>query len=133
MNFDLSLDYTFLRALKPPEIMSATKNWSRLEGYIYIISKVMPVSDDAKPLNCFKVGFSNLKTRDQFEKGYSRLLSFRTSLIMFKVHSIYLFEASDFDACIKEPFWKNTYDAEQNLHFYIDAEFKPPQVHRVTV
>ena len=111
MDFNLSKNFTFLRALKPPEIMTATKNWSKLEGYVYVISKIMPVNDDAKALNCFKVGFSNLKTVEKFEKGYSRLLSFRTSLIMFKVHRIYLFEASDFDAGVKEPFGKNAYDA----------------------
>jgi len=129
MNFDLSKNYTFARALKPPEIMTKTKNWSTVHGYVYVISKTMPTVDGGPSLNCVKVGFSNVKTKDMYDKGYSRLLSFRTSLITFKVHRIYLFEASDFDAGSKEAFGLNAFKAEQAMHYYIDREFKPSQVH----
>ena len=74
---------------------------------VYIISKVMPPHEDKQPLNCVKVGFSNMKTMEGVEKGYTRLLSFRTSLISFKVHRIYLFTASPFDAGKKEPYGLN--------------------------
>ena len=128
MNFNLKKEQTFARALKPNEIMSDTKNWSTIEGYVYIISKVMPPHEDDDPLTCVKVGFSNINTQDRFDKGYSRLLSFRTSLISFKVHRIYLFEANDFDESKKEAFGLSAYMAEQMLHRLIDDTYKPTQV-----
>lgn len=128
MNFNLDKEITFSRALKPNEIKTETKNWSTIEGYVYIISKVMPPHENDPPLNCVKVGFSNVTTRDNFDKGYTRLLSFRTSLISFKVHRIYLFTASAFDAGKKEPFGINARNAEQLLHRLIDDKFKPNQV-----
>ena len=128
MNFNLDKEQTFARALKPNDIQSLTKNWSTIEGYVYIISKVMPPHEGDPPLNCVKVGFSNITTRDKFDKGYARLLSFRTSLISFKVHRIYLFEANDFDAGKKEAFGLSANMAEQMLHRLIDDKFKPKQV-----
>ena len=88
---------------------------------VYIISKVMPPHEDKQPLNCVKVGFSNMKTMEGVEKGYTRLLSFRTSLISFKVHRIYLFTTylfttSPFDAGKKEPYGLNARSAESILH-----------------
>lgn len=129
MDFNLSKEQTFARALKPNEIQTETKNWATVAGYVYIISKRMPVADGEPPLNCVKVGFSNITTREKFEKGYARLLGFRTSLISFKVHRIYLFGQSDFDAGKKEEFGLKAYEAEQTLHKLIDMKFKPTQVH----
>ncbi len=132
MDFNLDKQQTFDRALKPNEIMTETKNWNTIEGYVYIISRKMLVTslgEGDKPLNCVKVGFSNITTRERFEKGYARLLSFRTSLIELTVHRIYLFERNDFDAGKKEAFGLSAYQAEQTLHKLIDMKFKPPQVH----
>lgn len=123
-----SRELTFSRALKPNEIKTETKNWSTIEGYVYIISKVMPPHEDDPPLNCVKVGFSNVTTKEKFDKSYTRLLSFRTSLISFKVHRIYLFTASAFDQGKKEVFGLNANNAEQLLHRLIDDRFKPTQV-----
>lgn len=132
MDFNLNKEQTFARALKPNEIMTQTKNWNTIEGYVYIISRRMPVTSlgqGDKPLNCVKVGFSNITTREKFEKGYARLLSFRTSLLELKVHRIYLFEKNDFDEGKQEAFGLSAYQAEQTLHKLIDQKFKPPQVH----
>ena len=131
MNFNLGKDgneLSFARAQKPNDIRTETKNWTTIEGYVYIISKVMPPHEDDQPLNCVKVGFSNMKTMEGFEKGYTRLLSFRTSLISFKVHRIYLFTASPFDAGKKEPYGLNARSAEKILHDLIDLKFKPKQL-----
>ena len=40
---------------------------------------------------------ARVTTRERFDKGYQRLLGFRTSLLHFNVHRIYLFKRSDFD------------------------------------
>ena len=45
-----SRELTFSRALKPNEIKTETKNWSTIEGYVYIISKVMRPLVRATPL-----------------------------------------------------------------------------------
>merc|ERR1711990_232920 len=74
------------------------------------------------------IGMSNITTRDRIEKGFQRLLSFRTSLISFKVHRVYLFEKSDFDEGKQEAFGLNAYNAEQLLHGMVDDKFKPKQV-----
>lgn len=76
MDFNLDREETFARALKPNSIKTETKNWNTLEGYVYIISKRMPVADGDAPLNCVKIGMSNITTRGRFEKGVQRLLSF---------------------------------------------------------
>ena len=123
-----SRELTFSRALKPNEIKTETKNFSTIEGYVYIISKVMPPHEDDPPLNCVKVGYSSVTTKEKFDKSYTRLLSFRTSLISFKVHRIYLFTASEFDQGKKEPSGLNANNAELLLHRLIDAKFKPTQV-----
>ena len=128
MDFNSNKMYSLQRAIKPPEIMTATKNWSNIESYIYIISKQMPVLDDAKSLNCMKIGFSNVTTKENKDKGYARLLSFRTSLITFNVHRIYLFVKSDLDNGTKEAFGLNAYAAEQTLHYHVNKNFKPNQV-----
>ena len=132
MNFNVggkdSRELTFSRALKPNEIKAETKNFSTIEGYVYIISKVMPPHEDDPPLNCVKVGYSSVTTKEKFDKSYTRLLSFRTSLISFKVHRIYLFTASEFDQGKKEPSGLNANNAELLLHRLIDAKFKPTQV-----
>ena len=128
MNFNLDKEQTFARALKPNEIKTETKDWSTIEGYVYVISKVFPPHENDAPLNLVKVGYSNVTTKEKFDKGYTRLLGFRTSLISFKVHRIYLFEASPFDKGVKEPKGFNANMAEQLLHRLIDDKFKPPQV-----
>ena len=128
MDFNLDREETFARALKPNSIKTETKNWNTLEGYVYIISKRMPETDGDAPLNCVKIGMSNITTRGRFEKGFQRLLSFRTSLISFKVHRVYLFEKSDFDEGKQEAFGLNAYNAEQLLHGMVDDKFKPKQV-----
>ena len=128
MDFNLEKEETFARALKPNSIKTETKNWNTLEGYVYVISKRMPVADGDPPLNCVKIGMSNITTRDRFKKGFQRLLSFRTSLISFKVHRVYLFEKSDFDEGKQEAFGLNAYNAEQLLHRMVDDKFKPKQV-----
>jgi len=128
MNFNLEKELSFARALKPNDIKTQTKNWSTIEGYVYIISKVFPPYEGDPPLNCVKVGFSNVTTREKFEKGYTRLLGFRTSLISFKVHRIYLFEKNDFDEGKKEAYGLSARMAESMLHRRIDDKFKPTQV-----
>ncbi len=129
MDFNPQREQTFARALKPNEIREATKNWNLIEGYIYVISKLMPAAEGEPNVNCVKVGFSNVTTRERFDKGYQRLLGFRTSLLHFNVHRIYLFKRSDFDPGKAEAFGLAAYQAEQTLHKLIDLKFKPPQVH----
>ena len=99
MDFNLQKETTFERALRPKEVEEKTKNFSTIEGYVYVISKLMPAAEGERPINCVKVGFSNVTTRERFDKGYQRLRDFRTALIHFDVHRIYLFERSDFDRC----------------------------------
>ena len=127
MDFNTKNSYTFSRALAPSEIMTSTANWSNIHGYVYIISKQTYVHDD-KPLNCIKIGFSKITTKDNKNKGYARLVSFRTSLITFNVHRIYLFVKSDLDNGTKEAFGLNAYAAEQTLHYHVNKNFKPNQV-----
>ena len=108
MDFNLDKSLTFERALKPNEIKTKTKNWSTVEGYVYIISKKFPPFEGDPPLNCVKVGFSNVSTKERTEKGFTRLIGFRTDLISFKIHRVYLFTASDFDKGEKEPYGLKT-------------------------
>ena len=54
MNFNLDNELTFSRAQKPNQIKTQTKNWTTIEGYVYIISKVMPPHENDKPLHCVK-------------------------------------------------------------------------------
>lgn len=123
---------TFARAMKPNDIRAETKNWTKLESYVYVISKRMSVkADDGDAINLVKVGMSNLTTKEKTGKGYARLLSFRTSLLSFLVHRIYLFDDSDIDPSQDpdQPFGLNAYLAEQLLHFQIDDKF--PQAKRI--
>ena len=123
---------TFARAMKPSDIRAETKNWTKLESYVYVISKRMSVkADDGDAINLVKVGMSNLTTKEKTGKGYARLLSFRTSLLSFLVHRIYLFDDSDIDPSQDpdQPFGLNAYLAEQLLHFQIDDKF--PQAKRI--
>ena len=46
---------------------------------------------------------SNLNTREGFDKSYTRLLNFRTTLVSYNLHRIYLFTANEFDANDDEP------------------------------
>ena len=132
MDFNLNRQATFSRAMKPNEIRADTKDWATLEGYVYCISKSMPIKADGdEPVNLVKVGMSNITTKEKGEKGYARLLSFRTSLISFLVNRIYLFDGSAFDASKDpdQPFGLNAYVAEQLLHWMIDDKF--PEAKRV--
>ena len=136
MNFNLKARRDkFDNALMPKSIKADTDDWTKIEGYVYVISKMMPPysgeegHEDDKPLNCVKVGFARLG--GTYDKGYERLNSFKTALITFRVHRIYLFGPSDFDAGVKEPLGENARRAEQLLHFMIDNKFKPEQV-RIT-
>ena len=128
MDFNLKKELTFSRALKPADTKSQKDNWAKVEGYVYIISKNFKPHPEDPELNCVKVGFSNVTTKERFEKGYNRLLGFRTSLISFKVHRIYLFGSNDFDKGEKEVFGLSANMAEQMLHKLIDQTFKPKQL-----
>ena len=128
MDFNLQKETTFERALRPKEVEEKTKNFSTIEGYVYVISKLMPAAEGERPINCVKVGFSNVTTRERFDKGYQRLRDFRTVLLHFDVHRIYLFERSDFDPGLKEAFGLAARQAEHTLHQLIVQKFKPPQV-----
>ena len=120
-------ELTFSRALKPADIKSQTDNWAKVEGYVYLISKKMKPHPRDPELKCVKIGFSNT-TKEKFEKGYARLLGFRTSLISFNVHRIYLFGPNDFDKGEKEVFGLSANMAEQMLHKLVDQTFKPKQL-----
>ena len=43
-------------AVKPRQIKAQTNNWTSLEGYVYVISKKMPIRQDGKMINCVKIG-----------------------------------------------------------------------------
>ena len=116
MEFNLRREQKFAQALKPKEIKGSTKRWTTIEGYIYVISKIMPIKDGQPAKSLFKVGMSSINTKEGFEKGYTRLLGLRTALINFKVHRIYLFEASPFDEGVKEPIGKNALAPHANRH-----------------
>ena len=94
MDFNSEKEETFARALKPNSIKTETKNWNTLEGYVYVISKRMPVADGDPPLNCVKIGMSNITTRDRFKKGFQRLS-----------HSGHLLSHSKFivSTCLRSP------------------------------
>jgi hypothetical protein len=136
MNFNLrARGDKFDNALMPKSIKADTDDWTKIEGYVYVISKMMPPysgeegHEDDKPLNCMKVGFARLG--GTYEKGFERMNSFKTALITFRIHRIYLFGPNDFDQGKKEPLGENARRAEQLLHYMIDHKFKPEQV-RIT-
>ena len=118
-------------AVKPRQIKAQTNNWTSLEGYVYVISKKMPIRQDGKMINCVKIGMSNLNTREGLDKSYTRLFNFRTTLVSFNLHRIYLFTGNDFDANDDEPMGKSALNAEQLLHTIVDNKFKPRQL-RIT-
>ena len=118
-------------AVKPRQIKAQTNNWTSLEGYVYVISKKMPIRQDGKMINCVKIGMSNLNTREGLDKSYTRLFNFRTTLVSFNLHRIYLFTGNDFDANDNEPMGKSALNAEQLLHTIVDNKFKPKQL-RIT-
>ena len=74
MEFNTNKRDALDEAVKPRAIKAQTQNWTLLEGYVYVISKKMPIRQNGKMLNCVKIGMSNLNTREGFDKSYTRLL-----------------------------------------------------------
>ena len=128
MEFNTNKRDALDEAVKPRAIKAQTQNWTLLEGYVYVISKKMPIKQNGKMLNCVKIGMSNLNTREGFDKSYTRLLNFRTTLVSYNLHRIYLFTANDNDANDDEPMGLSAYNAEQTIHKLIDNKFKPKQL-----
>ena len=131
MEFNTNKRDALDEAVKPRLIKAQTKNWTLLEGYVYVISKKMPIRQNGKMINCVKIGMSNLNTREGFDKSYTRLLNFRTTLVSYNLHRIYLFTANDNDANDDEPMGLSAFNAEQTLHKLVDNKFKPKQL-RIT-
>ena len=86
-------------------------------GYVYIIHKRFPPRDNSKVFNLFKVGYTDIEKDGQL----SRLNSFRTTLISFKVHRIYLFSKNQTGRGA-------AHDAEQQLHKALDRDFNAKSV-----
>ena len=86
-------------------------------GYVYIIHKKFPPGDNDKVLNLFKVGYTDIEKDGQL----SRLNGFRTTLISFKVHRIYLFSKNQTGRGA-------AHDAEQQLHKALDRDFNAKSV-----
>ena len=59
MEFNTSKRDALEEAVKPRAIKAQTKNWNGLEGYVYVISKKMPIRQNGKMINCVKIGMSN--------------------------------------------------------------------------
>jgi hypothetical protein len=71
MEFNTNKRDALDEAVKPRQIKAQTKNWTLLEGYVYVISKKMPIRQNGKMINCVKIGMSNLNTREGFDKSYN--------------------------------------------------------------
>ena len=52
MEFNTSKRDALEEAVKPRAIKAQTKNWTSLEGYVYVISKKMPIRQKGKMINC---------------------------------------------------------------------------------
>ena len=128
MEFNTNKRDALDEAVKPRAIKAQTRDWTSLEGFVYVISKKMPIRQNGKMINCVKIGMSNLNTREGFDKSYTRLLNFRTTLVSYNLHRIYLFTANDNDANDDEPMGLSAYNAEQTIHKLIDNKFKPKQL-----
>ena len=128
MEFNTAKRDALDEAVKPRAIKAQTRDWTSLEGFVYVISKKMPIRQNGKMLNCVKIGMSNLNTREGFDKSYTRLLNFRTTLVSFNLHRIYLFTGNDYDANDDEPMGLSARNAEQRIHKLIDNKFKPKQL-----
>ena len=106
------------RALRPERIRESTRNWRDLTGFTYIIQRYMPITnEDKNSSNLFKIGFSQLSTALGDEsKNLTRLVGFRTSVLAFSVHRLYVFGRSQLarDRSDKqEEFSLKAYDFEQ--------------------
>ena len=106
------------RALRPDRIRESTRQWRDILGYTYIIQRYMPMTNEDKASsNLFKIGFSQLNTALGDEsKNLARLVGFRTSVLAFAVHRIYLFGRSQLSrdrSDKQEEFSLKAYDFEQ--------------------
>jgi len=120
MNFEPRHKQHWGRATEPQSLQDM---WSNLESYVYVISKEFKPHDDAEELNLVKLGFSKFEDFNNSYKGLSRLTGFKTSLISFKVHRLYLYDS--FDTNLKSA---RAYQAEQRLHEAIETHYKPDRV-----
>lgn len=120
MNFEPRHKQHWGRATEPQSLQEI---WSNLESYIYVISKEFKPHEDQPELNLVKLGFSKFEDFNNSYKGLSRLTGFKTSLISFKVHRLYLYDS--FDTNLKSA---RAYQAEQRLHEAIETHYKPDRV-----
>ena len=73
---------TFASALRPP---SLRRQWGKISGYVYVISKFFPIKDGSSPdtsrsVNLVKIGFSSLTTNET--KAYrSRVVDGHSSVV----------------------------------------------------
>ena len=120
MNFEPRHKQHWGRATEPQSLQDM---WSILESYIYVISKEFKPHEDEPEVNLVKLGFSKFADFNNSYKGLSRLTGFKTSLISFKVHRLYLY--GSFDTNLKSA---RAYQAEQRLHEAIETHYKPERV-----
>ena len=125
MDFNPSKQKTFELALFPPSIREETKNYSTLESFIYIIRKKFNPFEGSEKMNLVKIGYSSIRTRSGDEKGLSRLLGFRTSLISFDVFRFYLYENDQYGSKSNRGDPALAHRVEQKLHEIVSNEFKP--------
>ena len=126
MEFNTDKKDALDEAVKPRAIKAQTRDWTSLEGFVYVISKKMSIRQNGKMINCVKIGMSNLNTREGFDKSYTRLLNFRTTLVSYNLHRIYLFTANDNDANDDEPMGLSAYNAEQTTHKLMEVLWEDP-------
>ncbi len=71
MEFNSDKADALVEAVKPRAIKAQTDDWTLLEGYVYVISKKMPIKQNGKMINSVEIGMSNLNTREGFDKSYT--------------------------------------------------------------
>ena len=117
----------FMRALRPERIRESTRQWRDLTGFTYIIQRFMPITnEDKSSSNLFKIGFSQLSTAlGDDSKNLTRLVGFRTSVLAFSVHRLYVFGRSQLArdrADKQEEFALKAYDFEQACQRYAEYQ-----------
>jgi len=120
-------------AIRPDALKKETKNWNLIRGYVYIISKKFRAFPNDPERLLMKIGFSDFKTDDKADddnpknrKDLARLAGFRTTLISFKLHRLFLFGEYQNELARGAAF-----DFEQQMHKIVVNKFNPPAV-RIT-
>ena len=54
MEFNTNKKDALDKAVKPRDIKAQTRDWTSLEGFVYVISKKMPIRQNGKMINCVR-------------------------------------------------------------------------------